>query len=89
MYSARTHRTQTPHSLTRNASGFSDSSTWRNISSIAFTISPLPCVDDDDVFAGFSIDDGVLALRGFGPSIVCVFPEPVIVFFFRFIFVLW
>lgn len=69
--------------ITLNDSGLSACSTCRKISSIALTIRP-PSVDcvwiDSAVFGGNSLDDdddvvGVPAtFRGFGPSIVCVFP---------------
>lgn len=66
--------------ITLNESGWSACSTYRKISSMAFTIKPPSddCVWNDIAVFGGNSDDvcGVPAtLRGFGPSIVCVLPE--------------
>lgn len=74
--------------LTLKASGLFDSSTNLNISAMARIINPLLCakigwaflavefVDELDEDVVFPVA-GVAAFFGFGPSIVCVLPEPV------------
>lgn len=74
-------------SSTLKLSGTSFISTCRNISSMALTMRPsLCCGALPPVFGGNSddgdgnVEDGVVvdmpARRGFGPSIVCVLPDP-------------
>lgn len=74
----------TARSFTLKLSGSSFISTWRKISSIAFTMRPSLCCAVAAVFGGSSDEGDGIALDavdmparfGFGPSIVWVLPEP-------------